>query len=73
MKVYFLQKQLECIYKQLYPNHNVVSVSLFYERCGRVTTAGDLIGSELNAASSTASSVVMAFWPGRGDDLSATD
>ena len=34
--------------------------------------AGDF-GLVLNAASSTASSVIMAFWPGRGDDLSAID
>ena len=38
-----------------------------------MTVAGDLIGSVLNAASSAASSVIMAFWPGRGDNLSTTD
>lgn len=35
--------------------------------------AGDLIGSDNNAVSATGSSVIMAYWPGRGDDLTMID
>ena len=66
-------QNLESIYKQLYPNHTVAYLSPFYQCCGRVTLAGDLFGSTRNAASATSSSVVMAHWPGRGDDLSTID
>ena len=32
-----------------------------------------MIGSVYNAVSANSSSVVMAYWPGRGDDLSSID
>lgn len=66
-------QQLHLIYRQLYPHHNIEYISPFFERSGRVTVACDLLGSVLNAASSISSSIVMAYWPGRGDDLSAID
>ena len=62
-------ERLELIYKQLYPNYTVAYLSPFCHRCGRVSLGGDLIGSSYNAVSANTSSVVMAYWPGRGDDL----
>ena len=48
---------------------HVESTSPFFQQCGRITLAGDLIGSVLNGASTVCSSVVMAYWPGRGDNV----
>ena len=38
-----------------------------------MSLTGDLISSVHNAASATSSSVVMAYWPGRGNNLSTID
>ena len=62
---------LESLYKQLFPDSTITFTSPFYQRSTRVSLAGDLLGSVHNAASASASSVIMAFWPGRGIDLSA--
>ena len=56
-------EQLESIYKLLYPNYNVSSISRFYRKFGHATIAGDLIGSHLPGQNSRTSSVVMAYWP----------
>lgn len=66
-------EQLENIYSQLYTGYNVSFLSPFYLRSNRILLAGDLIGSDNNAASATASSVIMAYWPGRGDDITMID
>lgn len=66
-------EQLEVIYKQLYTCSIVSFLSPFYHRCNRVRLAGDLIGSVQNAASATSSSVIMAYWPGSGEDLANID
>ena len=66
-------EQLEKIYSQLYTGFDISFLSPFYLRSNRIRLAGDLIGSDNNAASATASSVIMAYWPGRGDDLTVID
>ena len=62
---------LKSLYSQLFPNSTITFTSPFYQRATRVSLAGDLLGSIHNAASAPASSVIMAFWPGRGINLSA--
>ena len=68
-----LMEQLEKNYSQLYTGFNISFLSPFYLRSNRIRLAGDLIGSNNNAASATTSSIIMAFWPGRGDDLTIID
>ena len=55
--------QLEKIYSQLYPSATIAHVTFLY----LVTLGGDVIGS---VKCGNASSVIMAYWPGQGDDLS---
>lgn len=66
-------KDLEMLYTQLYPNKVVARVSPFYVRSGHATLCNQVIGSTMNAASSNSSSVIMAYWPARGNDLSSID
>lgn len=40
----------------------------FYCQYGRVTLAGDLIGSILPGSNNSASSVIVADWPGTGNN-----
>ena len=69
-----LMEQLEIIYRQLYATSYDISLfSPFYLRSNRIRLAGDLIGSDNNAASATTSSVIMAYWPTRGEDLNVID
>ena len=63
-------EQLENLYKQLYPQKNITSVSSTF---GRITIAGDLIGSDMPGPNSRTSSVVMAYWPSRGNTLDNID
>ena len=63
----FPAESLEKNYSQLYTGFDISFLSPF------IRLAGDLIGSDNNAASATASSVIMAYWPGRGDDLTVID
>ena len=65
-------KDLVTLYKQLYPQHTV-SVPPFYTRSGWITIGGQLIGSVMSGCSSNPSSVIMAFWPTNGRDLSNID
>ena len=66
-------RDLESLYTQLYPNKVIARVSPFYIRAGRATLCNQVIGSTMNAASSNSSSVIMAYWPARGNDLSFID
>lgn len=64
---------LEGVYKQLYPTHILGHMPRFFRKFGRVTIPGDLVGSDMPGTNSNSSSVVMAFWPERGSNLSSTD
>ena len=68
-----LVKELELLYKQLYPHRVVGRVSPFYVRSGRAALWNQVIGSVMNATSCNSSSVITAYWPSRGNDLSKTD
>lgn len=62
-------KWLKTIYRQLYNVHEELQISPFYQKCGRVKIACDLIGSDMPGANSNTSAVIMAFWPAKGHDL----
>lgn len=63
---------LKKLYEQLYPQ-STVSVSPFYSCSGRVSLCEQVIGSMLHGSSANSSSVIMAFWPSSGCDLSTID
>lgn len=65
--------QLLCIYKQLYPTRQIAHMPYFYSQYGRVCLSGDIIGCSMSGANSHSSSMISAFWPGRGSSLSAVD
>ena len=65
--------QLNSVYTQLYPNKVIKHVPAFIKVCGRVILAGDIIGSTKPGPNNISSSVVMAFWPGRGNSLQSID
>ena len=69
-----LLKDLTSLYGKLYAHLSVSHhfISPFFLRSGRINFCGQLIGSEMNATSSC-SSVIMAYWPSKGDDLSTID
>ena len=48
-------------------------MSRFYRKFGRVTLAGDLIGSDMPGPNNKSSSVIMAYWPGRSRTLDNID
>jgi len=66
-------EQLQSVYKQLYPRHDLKPVSRFCHKFGRITIAGDLIGSDMPGQNSRSSSVIMAFWPSKGNTLNNID
>lgn len=66
---YELVEQLKIIYSQLYPSFCIGNCSPFFEKSGRVTYNGQLVGSVLSGTSSNSLSVVMAYWPSSGDVL----
>ena len=61
---------LNTIYSQLYPNQTVLHVPQFYTISRQVSLEGEVIGS---MKCGSASSVIMAYWPGRGNDLEVID
>ena len=63
-------QMLTMLYSQLYPGRTIHHFPYSYQRCGRVTLCGYLIGSTLPGGNNCASSVVMAFWPTNGTTLS---
>ena len=68
-----LVHQLQCVYKQLYPSRRIQQMPYFYEEHGRILLAGDIIGSIRPGTNAKCSSVIMAYWPGRGNDLRMID
>ena len=53
----------------MYPHVTVTHVSPFYKRVRRVTLCDDIIGSTLNRRTANSCSVIGAYWPGTGDNL----
>lgn len=68
-----LVKELQCIYQQLYPSKQVIHMPAFYQECGRICIAGDIIGSTKRGCNSISSSVIMAYWPGSRSSLQSID
>lgn len=66
--VYTSLYHLETIYHFLYPSRNI-DVLHFYDCYGRITLAGDLIGSVCPGANNSSSSVIMASWPSDGTEV----
>ena len=63
---------LKKIYMQLYSGTEH-EVSQFYQKCGRVRIAGNLIGSDMPGPHNKSSVVITAFWLRKGDDLKLID
>ena len=61
------------MYALLYPDRSSTVMSRFCRKFGRITMAGDLVGSELPGRNSKSSSVVMAYWPGKSQTLDNID
>ena len=68
-----LVEELKGIYKQLYPSREIENISCFLRKFGRIILANDLIGSVMPGSNSRSSSVIMAFWPDRGQRLANID
>jgi len=64
---------LKCIYKQLYPSRQVRIMPSVYTKFGQLRMGADVFGSELPGPNNHSSSVVMAYWPSKGNNLSSTD
>ena len=67
-----LVRSLRVLYLQLYPTRRIHQVPHFYEEYGRISLAGDIIGSAKPGANAECSSVIMAYWPGRGSSIDDT-
>ena len=61
------------LYKQLNPGCTIEYVSPFYDCHGRVSIGGDILGSMLHGRSAQSSSVIQAYWPSFGNDITAFD
>lgn len=61
------------MYHELYPDYSNLKCSKFYHKFGRSKLAGDLIGSTMPGTNSNFSSVIMSFWPHRGNSLATID
>lgn len=66
-------EQLRTMYSLLYPNQSFGVMSRFFRKFGRITIAGNLIGSELSGPNNKSYSVIMAYWPGRSATLENID
>ena len=62
-------KTLSNLYSQLNPTKTIEYVSPFYQRYGKVSVGGDILGSSLNSHSAQSSSVIAAFWGTYGHDI----
>ena len=62
-------QQRQKLYSQLYPQQQFTVLSSFFQFCGCVRLAGDTISSTHPGGNNPASSVIMAYWPGSGDNL----
>ena len=68
-----LLQNLQTMYTRLYPSFKIEDICPFFVRSGRVALCGELIGSVMNATCSNSSSVISAYWPASGCDLSSID
>ena len=66
-----LLRDLEEVYTQLYPLLTIETNSPFFIRSGRAVLGGQLVRSVMNAISSNSSSIIAAYWPCRGWNISA--
>ena len=70
-------RQLSDIYQQLYSSSDVditaVPLSVTHYKFGRLLLAGDLIGSQMPGQNNKSSSVIMAYWPSRVQDLASAE
>lgn len=66
-------KELKSLYQQLYPRKQIVHMPVFYREYGRITLAGDIVGSVKRGCNSATSAVIMAYWPGSGHSLQSID
>ena len=64
-------KKLEIIYKQLYPNKQIESISHFYTYVNKVTMNNEIIGSVFSR--NKKASVIGAYWPHEGSSLECID
>lgn len=64
---------LTALYQQLNAHYTVQYVSPFYVYSGRVNFGGETLGSTLNNHSSILSSVLSAYWPIHGNDITVFD
>ena len=60
---------LENLYQQLHPHYQVEYVSPFFNKAGRALLGCDIIGSLVDNDSARASSVIGAFWPSKGSNI----
>ena len=65
--------QLQTIYEQLYPSRYIARVPHLYREYGRALLGDDIIGSIMRGRNSKKTSVLAAYWPGRGNSLSSID
>ena len=61
------------LYQQLNPGCSAEYVSPFYTHSGRLHFAGDILGSVINKRTAVNSSVVAAYWPYYGDNITRID
>ena len=68
-----LVNDLDQLYKALYPEPLITSLSAFYMRSGRAVVCGEILGSVLNATSNRSAATIMAYWPERCGILAGID
>lgn len=66
-------EHLHSLYQQLYPGYEIHYISPFYLCSGRLGIGDDVIGSDLNNRSAKSSSVIAAYWPTCGNNISSFD
>ena len=64
---------LDQLYKALYPESLITSLSAFYMRSGRAEVCGEILGSVLNATSNKSAATIMAYWPERCGTLAGIE
>ena len=60
---------LSFVYTELYPSQIFHHIPPFVQRYGRVKLCHDIIGSDLPGQNNRKSSVIMAHWPGTGNQI----
>ena len=66
-------RQVQEIYKQLYPSKSIAHMSHFYHEYGRISIDEDIIGCEMPGPNNHSSATIAAYWPGSGESLSRID